>query len=99
MGQLSSQPKKVIDMECIHERCILLKYTTNTAEKHPHRSNEMPVGLGKTDGGREEKKSQKSFWRRTDLHFLQPELLNLKENQSETEWYKCISSVGVTQVT
>lgn len=44
-GQLSSQPNKVFDMECVHRPCVLLKYNTNTAEKHPHRLDETLVGV------------------------------------------------------
>ncbi|KAG1925000.1 serine/threonine-protein kinase pim-2-like [Pimephales promelas] len=61
MGQQSSRP----NTECVREPCVLLKYTTNTAENHPHRLDET-VGTGEIDGGRKEKMS----WRRwPTLHF------------------------------
>lgn len=48
----------------------LLKYTTNTAEKHPHWLDEMPVGAPEIDGGREEIKRKNSFWNWPTLYFL-----------------------------
>lgn len=50
-------------MESVHKPCVLLKYTTNRAENHPHQLDEMPVGPGETDAGRMEKKTKKCFWR------------------------------------
>lgn len=57
MGLLS-RLKKLIE-ECVEEPCVLLKYTTNTAEKHhPHRPDEAPVG---TDGGKEAERGEKEL--------------------------------------
>ncbi|KAF4110809.1 serine/threonine-protein kinase pim-2-like isoform X2 [Onychostoma macrolepis] len=50
-------------MESVYEPCVLLKYTTNMAENHPHQLDETPVGPGETDAGRKEKKTKKCFWR------------------------------------
>ncbi|XP_059418731.1 serine/threonine-protein kinase pim-2-like [Carassius carassius] len=66
MGNLSLRPQTAIDMESGHEPCVLLKYTSNTAENHQtHRLDEIPVGAAaaEIDGGREEKKRKKSFWK------------------------------------
>ncbi len=41
-------------MESVHKPCVLLKYTTNTAEHNLHQLDEMPVGPGET---------KKCFWR------------------------------------
>lgn len=51
---------KELDMESVYE-CVLLKYTTNTAE-NPHQLDETPVGPGETDAGRKEKETKKCFW-------------------------------------
>ncbi|XP_048050290.1 serine/threonine-protein kinase GRIK2-like isoform X2 [Megalobrama amblycephala] len=56
MGQLSSRLKKATCAEHVHEQqpCVLLKYTTTTAENHPHQLDETPGGAGEIDEGRNE---------------------------------------------
>ncbi|KAK9969137.1 hypothetical protein ABG768_027337 [Culter alburnus] len=56
MGQLSSRPKKATCAEHVHEQqpCVLLKYTTTTAENYPHQLDETPGGAGEIDEGRHE---------------------------------------------
>lgn len=88
MGQLSSRANKAPDKACLEEPCVLLKYNTNTAEKHPHRLDETPVvGAAEIDGEREEQKS-KSFWKWPAIHC--PHRRNAKYNlvQAEEE-YQC----------
>lgn len=103
MGQLSSRVNKAPDKACLHEPCVLLKYNTNTAEKHhPHRLDEAPVvGAAETDGEREEQ-SSKSFWKWPAIHF--PRRRNAKydlvqaeeEHQCEAGIFQKLSDDGKT---
>ncbi|XP_067314296.1 uncharacterized protein [Pseudorasbora parva] len=58
MGQLSSRRKKATYVE--HEQCVLLSYSTTTAENHPHRLDETPSGALEIDKGSKEKSK---FWK------------------------------------
>ncbi|KAK9976704.1 hypothetical protein ABG768_021909 [Culter alburnus] len=63
MGQLSSPPKKASCVEHVHEQqpCVLLKYTTATAEKPSSSLDETEIDEGRKEAGRDEKK--KTSWR------------------------------------
>lgn len=64
MGQLSSRSKKATFLEHEQQPCVLLKYTTTTAENHLHQLDETPGGAGEieetNEAGRDEKKMKTS---------------------------------------
>ncbi|XP_067310525.1 uncharacterized protein [Pseudorasbora parva] len=67
MGQLSSRRKKAtyVADEHEHQPCVLLRYSTTTAENHPHRLDETPSGAFEIGEGRGEKLR---FWRSSKFH-------------------------------
>lgn len=84
-------------MECVHEPCTLLKYTTNMAENHPHGLDETPVLLRFMEGERR-KKNKKSFWKWSALHFPQSRAakhdLAEKDYQRDAGLYRKIITDG-----
>lgn len=78
-------------MESVCE-CVLLKYTTNTAE-NPHQLDKTPVGPGETDAGRKEaeiEEKKKNVWQWPILRFPRHRTAKYDLVKAEKE-FKCVA--------